>query len=231
MKAVERPSPVLVAALNHDFDGFANPDVGFDSRISQVIESAQDVVVPKRREREPEPALVDDFAGSERTEHATLEHIVFSPLARLTDGHGFAPGALVFEQSFEHANSSVERRAPALGCFAVPAAVVELLAKKLTGQCIVRFAEIRADGQDSAVDAGLRFAAEVRPVIEPLEYEPLLDAVNHLARLLAGGDETEIPQDRETVESNKQVPVLLRQIASPPAWTPAPVPGSRLPRE
>jgi len=65
MKVVERPAPVLVAALNDDFEGFTDAGVGFESRISQIIDSAQDVVVPKRREREAEPAFVDDFAGSE----------------------------------------------------------------------------------------------------------------------------------------------------------------------
>jgi hypothetical protein len=64
MKEVERPAPVLVAALNHDFDGPTDAAVGFDSCIPQVIESAQGVVVPKCWEREAQPALVDDFATS-----------------------------------------------------------------------------------------------------------------------------------------------------------------------
>ena len=46
MKEVERPAPVLVAALNHGFDGVTGAAVGFDSCIPQIIESAQDVVVP-----------------------------------------------------------------------------------------------------------------------------------------------------------------------------------------
>ena len=59
MKEVERPAPVLVAALDHDFNGLTNAAVGFDSGIPQIVESAQDIVVPKRREGEAEPA----FAG------------------------------------------------------------------------------------------------------------------------------------------------------------------------
>ena len=58
MKEVEWPAPVLVAALNHGFDGITDAAVGFDSFIPQIIESAQDVVVPKHRERETEPAFV-----------------------------------------------------------------------------------------------------------------------------------------------------------------------------
>src|SRR6266568_325881 len=97
MKEVERPAPVLVAALNHGFDGIIDAVVGFDSCIPQIIESAQDVIVPKRREGEAEPAFVDDFASSKRAEHAALEQIVFAPPAGLSDGlrNGcrFAPGS------------------------------------------------------------------------------------------------------------------------------------------
>ena len=86
MKEVERPAPVL-AAGNHGFDGITDAAVGLDSCIPQIIESAQDIVVPKRRERETKPAFVDDFAGSERAEHAALEQIVFGPLAGPSDGY------------------------------------------------------------------------------------------------------------------------------------------------
>jgi hypothetical protein len=54
----------------------------------------------------------------------------------------------------------MERRAPAFGCFAVPAAIFKLLAQELIGQCVVRFLEIRTDAEDSAVDAGRRFAVK-----------------------------------------------------------------------
>ena len=47
MKQVERPAPVLVAARNYGFNGLADADARIDSRIPQLIESAQDVVVPK----------------------------------------------------------------------------------------------------------------------------------------------------------------------------------------
>src|SRR5438094_8280180 len=131
MKEVERPAPVLVAALNHVFDGVTN---------------------------------------------AAL-------LRALVTAAGFAPCSFVFEQSFEYAEGGMERRAPAFGCFAVPAAIFELLAQELISQCVVRFPEIRTDAKDSAVDAGLRFTTKVRPVVEPLKHEPLVDAVDHFASL------------------------------------------------
>src|SRR5712691_2136102 len=49
MNEVQRPAPVLVAARNHNFDGFPDAAVRLNSCIPQIIESAQDVVVPKRR--------------------------------------------------------------------------------------------------------------------------------------------------------------------------------------
>ena len=117
MKEVEGPAAVLVAALNHDFDGLIDAAVGFDSCIPQIIESAQDVVVPKGRKREAQPAFVDDFAGSKRAEHPALEQIVFGPLAGPGDGCRFASGSFIFEQSFEHADGGMERRAPAFRTF------------------------------------------------------------------------------------------------------------------
>jgi hypothetical protein len=122
----------------------------------------------------------------------------------------------------------MERRARALGRFAVPATIFKLLAQELLGQCVVRFFEIRTDAEDSAVDTGFRFAVKVGSVVESLKHQPLVDAVDHPASLLAGGVETQVHQDRETVEGYKQVSIRLRQIVSPPTGTPAPVAGSRL---
>src|SRR5207245_6132759 len=141
-------------------------------------------------------------------------------LLGLSDGRRFAPSSFVFEQSFEHADGGMEGRAPAFGCFAVPAAIFELLAQELIGQSVVRFLEIRTDAEDPAVDAGLRFAVKERPVVERLKHEPLVDAVDHLTSLFAGGVETEVLQDDETPKGNK---VPLRRTA--------PVAGRRLARE
>src|SRR4029077_11925444 len=97
--------------------------------------------------------------------------------------------------------------------------IFELLAQELIGQCVVGFFEIRAEAEDSAIDAGLRFAVKEGPVLERLKHEPLVDAVDHLASLFARGVETEVLQDDQRVEGNKQASVLLR---------PAPVASRRL---
>jgi hypothetical protein len=96
----------------------------------------------------------------------------------------------------------------------------------LLGQRVIRPLEIRTDAEDSAVDARLRFAVKVRPVVERLKHEPLVDAVDHFASLLAGGVETEVNQGDETVEGNKiplrtAAPVAGRRLAGEKLGSPA----------
>lgn len=122
----------------------------------------------------------------------------------------------------------MERRAPAFWRFAVPAAIFELFAQELIGQGVVRLFEIRADGEDSAVDAGLGFTVKERPVVERLKDEPSVDTADHFASLFAGGVETEVFQDDEGVEGDKQDSALLRQIGAKVSRGHAPVAGSRL---
>src|SRR5690348_5325328 len=187
--------------------------------------------MPKRGERETEPALVDDFAAAERAEQPALEQLRFGPLAGLGDGRRLAARPLVIQQAFEHADGGMKRRAPAFGRFAVPAAIFELLAQELLCQGVVRFLEIGAEAENSAVDAGLRFAVQERSVVEPRKYQPPVDAVDHSARLLARRVQTEVSQDGKSVEGNQQFPVVLRQIGPPPAGTFAPVASRRLQTE
>ena len=214
MKKVQWPTPVLVTAFDHDFDGVADTAVGLGSCIPQIIESAQDVVMPKHWKREAEPAFVDDFAGSKRAEHVALEQIGFRPLAGPTHGRGFAPCSFVFEQSFEHTDGGMERRAPAFRCFAVPPTIFQLLAQELIGQCVVRFLEIRANAKDSAVDARLRFAIKERPVVERLNTSPLSTrSIILRASVLAGSR----PRSFKTTRLQR----VIRSHFAPPPQSPA----------
>jgi hypothetical protein len=108
MTQIERPAPVLVSASNHDLDGFTDAAIGPGARIPQIIESAQDVVIPECGKRKPEPAFVDHFAGSKRAEHAALDQIFFGFSACPGDRRRFASGSLVFEQPFEHTDGGVK---------------------------------------------------------------------------------------------------------------------------
>jgi len=62
-----------VAALDYDFDGVTHAAVGLNSGVAQIIEAAQDVVVPESRVGELEPAFVDGLAGAQRAEHSAIE--------------------------------------------------------------------------------------------------------------------------------------------------------------
>ncbi len=82
------------------------------------------------------------------------------------------------------------------------------------GERIVRFFEIRAETQDSAVDAGLGFAVKERAVLETLEHQPIFDAVDHFASLRAGGIKTEVHQDDESVEGEHHDAVIFREVGA-----------------
>ena len=87
-----------------------------------------------------------------------------------------------------------------------------MLGQELVGERVIRLFEIRSDSEDSAVDAGLGFSLEERPIVESLENQPLLDATDHFETLFARGVEAEVLQDDETVKSNEQDSVPLWQI-------------------
>ncbi len=63
MQKIEGPSAILVAARKDDLDSFVHSVVGFDAGVAQIVEPAQDVIVPVCGIGEPQPAFVDDVAG------------------------------------------------------------------------------------------------------------------------------------------------------------------------
>lgn len=222
MQQVERPAAVLMAPLHDGFDGLMDAAVRRTSRVAEIIEAAQDIVAPERGKREAEPALVDDGAGPKRTQQATFEQVVLGSPASLRDGGRAAARPFVIAESFENADRGMEGRAPAGRGVAVPAAVFELLAQEPVGQRVVWLFEIRAEAEYSAVDAGLGFAVKKGPVIEALEHEPPVDAVDHAASLPRGGIEAQVFQHDESVEDDDQLAVLQRQIVPPAARAGAP---------
>src|SRR5215475_4777434 len=187
MQQIQGPATVLVTALNDHLDGLADAVVGFNACTPEIIETAQNVVVPKRWEGEAEPALVDNFTAAKRAEHLALKQIAFGPLSRLADGRRFASCAFVGQQSFEHADGGMKRRAPAFGSFAVPAAIFQLLVQQLIRESVVGCFEIRAEGEDSPVNTWFGFAVKETAVAVPLKNEMLVDTINHFAGLLAAG--------------------------------------------
>lgn len=63
-----QPAPVVLAALAHDRDGLLDSRIGRHAGRAQVIERAENVVVPERGKRELRPGLIrlavfDHIAG------------------------------------------------------------------------------------------------------------------------------------------------------------------------
>src|SRR5689334_1034650 len=102
MKQVERPAPVLVAPLDDHLHSFPNAAVRVDLCTPQVVDPAKHVIMPERRKREAQPALVNHLASSKRAEHAALEQILFSSLSGSGDGCPLVPRSFICKQSFEY---------------------------------------------------------------------------------------------------------------------------------
>ena len=142
----------------------------------------------------------DDLSGRSRSEQAALEEIFLSAKASGGDIGHRSLRLLVFQQSFEHTDRRVERRALAARGVAVPAAVAQLLLKQSVDETIACLAEIGADRKHPSVDTGLDLAFEERRVAELLAPGA---AVAHLAdgpsHPIARRVHTEISQQLERV--------------------------------
>src|SRR5258706_310611 len=127
--------------------------------------------------------------------------MAMSPRSRPTSARGCrgpcAARLLVREQSFQHADGAVKRRALALRRIAVPTAVLELLAQESVGQPIVRNAEVSAGPEDRAVDAGLGLAVEERPAVELVVRDVFAHELDGSAHALIGRIHAEILQHYE----------------------------------
>src|SRR5579859_2591430 len=84
MARLERPAPVAVALRRDQLDCFGHAFVGRDAGAAQVVEPAQHVVVPPRREGEARPrgaalAIARDYlAGRTPPEEPSLEEILLA---------------------------------------------------------------------------------------------------------------------------------------------------------
>ena len=109
-----------------------------------------------------------------------------------------APWPFVCQQPFEDADRAVKRGAHARRRLAVPAAVVQLLGEQPRQQGLVRLAEIGAEGQNPAVDAGLDLALEEGLVALPVG-DVVPSAGDRQAGLRAGRIEPHVAQQDQGV--------------------------------
>src|SRR5262245_37097802 len=119
--------------------------------------------MPRGRKRESRPVAIDDLAGRQSPEHATLQEVLLCPATRARHGGRGAICLLVLQEPFQHADRGVKRGAHGASLsLAVPAAVLELFAEEPVDEAIARFAEVGAKRQRTAIDARLDFALEER---------------------------------------------------------------------
>ena len=97
-----------------------------------------------RWERELQESRISHLAGGAPPEQTTLQQIFFAAPSGRPDLRSGADSTLVLEQSLEHADGGVERRTHTLRRFAVPTAVIELLANETARKALRGTPEVAA---------------------------------------------------------------------------------------
>src|SRR5439155_3986362 len=160
--------------------GIADARVGPDTGVPEVVERTENVVMVAGRESELQERRCRDLAGGAPPEEATLEQILLAAPPGRRDLRRGPAGTLVLEQPLQHADRGVEGRARTLRRFAVPTAVIELLADETEREALRRTPEVGAKRERAPVDARLHFALEERLLAEFLvPAEALLETSHH----------------------------------------------------
>lgn len=118
---LERPAAVVAPSAPHDVDGLREPPVARGSDLLEVVESAEDVVVPSRRETETKEHRLDDFTCAVGAEEPMLQEELAAPA--LSGPHrtdSTAAIELVEPQAFEGADGGVHRRMGRADCIPPP---------------------------------------------------------------------------------------------------------------
>lgn len=105
---LECPTAVCASAVQNDAHGIRESWITWGADGLKIVESAQHIVVPARRESEPNKCRLDDFAGPVRPEEAMNQEKLAAPALCLADGPKFAPTVqLVVPQALQHADGRV----------------------------------------------------------------------------------------------------------------------------
>lgn len=92
------PPAVAIALRGDQLDRLGHALVGRHAGAAQVIEAAQHVVVPPRREGKAGPGVVDDLAGRPPAEEAALEEVLLAAEPRGGCLQTGPDGSFVLEQ-------------------------------------------------------------------------------------------------------------------------------------
>ena len=159
---LQQPGAVWLPLVSDQLHGLGHARVGSVTGAAEVVQGAQDVVLPARRPRELQPALGRHLTGAQASEQLPRQQVLLAAPTSRGDRDP-PPGQLVLEQALEHADRRVERgHGGAVLGLAVPAAIVELVVEQTRDQAVDVRSEVGADRQRPAIDARLHLAVEER---------------------------------------------------------------------
>ena len=212
--------PFRGPALFHPVDRLAHPRIALGPRRSQVIEPAQDVVVPLRRKGETRHPRVDHRPGPVRSEHPVPVQKLVRPFAHVACPRPASPRLFVLQQSFQHVDGRVQRavcgpsRAPA-----VPSPIGHLLLDQMPGQPlppVVVAGKPAGQPEHQAGDARLAVRTPLQPQVDPVvPVQPRLEQQERAAPCpaVASAD----PQPAQQQQSvSRRGPLRRIQAAAPP---------------
>ena len=139
--------PVVVALALDDADRLGGTCVRIHAGSPKVVKPPEDVVIEVVRERESGEGRINHLTGRQPPQHAAFEEVLLATEASGLDCGRAARRSLVLEQPVEHVDGRMERTARRADLlFAVPAAVVHLVAQQPIDDPLNVLAEVGADG-------------------------------------------------------------------------------------
>src|SRR5579885_791130 len=143
MRVLQQPGAVGLSPGAEHRDRSLQPLVRHTADCTEVVEGAQNVVLPADRKRALQPGWIHDLAGALPTEEPAFEEVLLAPASGRAARRRAAGSALVRQQAFQDVNRRRERRAdrPVLR-LAVPAAVLKLLTEEPGNHGVHRLAEV-----------------------------------------------------------------------------------------
>ena len=232
MDAVEQPPAVGLPLGLHDRYRLRHPGIGVRTRLPEVVQRTQRVVVPVVRERELQIRRLDDGPCAFAAEQAALKQVLLTAAAGRAHLLGPADRALELQQAVEHVDRRVHRGShrSVLG-LAVPAAVSKPFGEDpLDDRCDVH-PEVRPGLDCPAVDAGLDLPVEV-----PLPGVLPAPVLRHQPDRPAGGVRRRVkPEELQSLQrvhrGRPGLPRFTAFVGRREAGAAVPEPGGILERE
>src|SRR5262249_11167463 len=133
---LELPAAIVAPRASDDVDRLGEARVARRLDGLEVIERAQDIVVPARREGEAKEDRLDDRAGAMGAEEPMHQEELTAATLGSPHGADFAPAMqIVMSQPLQDTDGRVDRRMScAMVPLAVPAAVGHLLIEEMVGK-------------------------------------------------------------------------------------------------